>query len=108
MLGLALIVATVSIHATGIATVAYILIHMRQRIEQQRANLPPLLAPIIGVVGLAFALLHGIEAALWAALYRSLGAFAWPEALFYSLDSFTTRGEAGLVLPVALADAGRN
>jgi hypothetical protein len=101
LLGLVLIVATVLIHVAGLEAVAYISIHRRRRIEQQRAKLPRLLAPIIGVVGLTFALLHGIEVALWAALYRSLGAFAWPEALFYSLDSFTTRGESGLVLPTS-------
>src|ERR1700732_2601298 len=42
----------------------------------------------IGVAGLLLAVLHGIEAAIWAAAYVWLGA----------LDSPTTRGASGLTL----------
>jgi len=99
-LGLVLIAGTLSIHAAGMAVVAYMPILSLQRIEQQRIGLPPLFAPIVGTVGLVLAVLHGVETPLWAAVYRWLGAFgAWADALFYSLDSFTTRGVSGLVLP---------
>jgi hypothetical protein len=99
-IGLALIAITLLVHTAGMATMAYMLIESRQRIEQRHVRLPPLFIPIITVVGLILAILHGVEVALWAAVYRWLGAFGgWSETLFYSLDSFTTRGESGLVLP---------
>jgi hypothetical protein len=50
-------------------------------------------------MGLLLAALHGIEAALWAAVYLWLGALGSPEtAMLYSLDSMTTRGGSGLVI----------
>ena len=54
---------------------------------------------VIGVVGLLLAVLHGIEAALWAAAYWWLGALKSPaDAILYSLDSISTRGASGLIL----------
>ena len=101
ILGLALIAVTLLIHTAGMAMMAYVLIRLRQRIAQRRIGLPPLFAPIISAVGLTFTMLHAAEMALWAVAYGWLGAFdAWSVALFYSLDSFTTRGASGLVLPL--------
>jgi hypothetical protein len=49
------------------------------------------------VVGLSLAVLHGVEAALWAGAYLSLGALDTPaEAMLFSVDSMTTRGASGL------------
>jgi len=43
--------------------------------------------------------LHGIECAIWAVAYLRLGAFdSAMDALFYSLDSMSTRGTSGLTL----------
>ncbi len=54
---------------------------------------------LIGVVGFLLALLHAIEAGLWAAAYCQLGAIGSPEdAILYSVDSITTRGASGLTL----------
>ena len=45
------------------------------------------------------AVLHGIEAAVWAAAYVWLGALNSPQdAILYSLDSMATRGASGLRL----------
>ena len=56
-------------------------------------------AALIGIVGLLLAILHGMEASIWAAAYLWLGAVgSQSDAMLYSLDSFTTRGESGLVL----------
>jgi hypothetical protein len=53
----------------------------------------------IGVAGLLLAMLHGIEAAIWAAAYVWLGALdSLKDAVLYSLDSLTTRGASGLTL----------
>jgi hypothetical protein len=52
-----------------------------------------------GTAGLVLAVLHGIEAAIWAAAYVWLGALNLPEdAILYSVDSMTTRGASGLML----------
>jgi hypothetical protein len=54
---------------------------------------------VVGAVGLLLAVLHGIEAAIWAAAYVWLGALNSPkDAILYSRDSMTTRGASGLML----------
>ena len=59
----------------------------------------PILIGIVGAVGLLLAVLHGIEAVIWAAAYIWLGALDLPkDAILYSVDSMTTRGASGLML----------
>jgi len=54
---------------------------------------------LVGVAGLLLAVLHGIEAALWAAAYWWLGALdSLADASLYSIDSISTRGASGLML----------
>ena len=54
---------------------------------------------VVTATGLMLAVLHGIEAAIWGAAYLWLGALDSPiHAMFYSLDSMTTRGASGLTL----------
>lgn len=53
----------------------------------------------IGAVGLALAVLHGLEAMVWAAAYMVLGAIdTLADAVLYSMDSMTTRGSPGMGL----------
>ena len=53
----------------------------------------------ISMVGLALIVLHGIEAALWAAMYVQLGALnSFGDAIFYAIDAMTTRGASNLAL----------
>jgi len=101
--GLSLIALTMAIHATGIAFMAFTTVRIRDRME----SLSPLrlrrwfaiVVALIGVVGLLLAVLHGIEAAVWAAAYWWLGALnSLGEAIFYSVDSISTRGVSGLIL----------
>jgi hypothetical protein len=50
-------------------------------------------------MGLLLALLHGIEAAIWALAYLWLGALdSVGAAIHYSLDAMATRDASGLVL----------
>lgn len=74
----------------------------RIQLESRGRRLPHITAIMIAVVtvmGLLLAMLHGIEAAFWAAAYLWLGALDSPEAaLLYSLDSMATRGASGSVL----------
>jgi len=58
-----------------------------------------ILIVLITAVGLLLAVLHGIEAGLWAVAYWWLSAFESPsEAILYSVDSMSTRGASGLML----------
>ena len=75
---------------------------IRARLETRNLGFRHVILIMIGVVGgvgLLLAVLHGIEAAIWAAAYVWLGALNSPkDAILYSLDSMTTRGASGLML----------
>ena len=59
----------------------------------------PIVIGLVGAVGLLLAVLHGIEATIWAAAYLWLGALDSPiDAILYSVDSMSTRGASGLTL----------
>ena len=100
--GLSLIAVTMAVHAMGITVMGLGTVTIRHRVERSRIQLHYLLAVltgVIGAVGLLLAVLHGVEAALWAVAYLWLGALNSPaEAILYSLDSLTTRGASGLTL----------
>jgi hypothetical protein len=98
---LSLIVLTIAIHVTSVVMIAIGAMKIRLRIEMNLGLRQVILIVIGGVggIGLLLAVLHGIEAAIWAAAYVWLGALASPdEAILYSLDSLTTRGASGLRL----------
>jgi hypothetical protein len=75
---------------------------IRIRLESRSPDFTHLLAIVIGAItamGLLLAVLHGFEAALWAAAYFWLGALGSPEAsILYSVDAMSTRGASGLGL----------
>ena len=101
--GLSLITLTIAVHATGLASMALPVLSIRFRVEtQSRLRLHHkliVLIVLITAVGLLLAVLHGIEAGLWAAAYWWLGALQSPsEAILYSVDSMSTRGASGLML----------
>ena len=89
--GLFLITLTIIIHAIGIGLMTLSLQRIRTRLECAAAGLHHLLAvfiALIGGVGLLLGLLHGIEAAVWAAAYWWLSAApSLEEAMLYSIDS---------------------
>ena len=100
--GLSLIAMTIAIHATGVVMMALVGLVIRARLETRNLGFRHVILIMIGVVGgvgLLLAVLHGIEAAMWAAAYVWLGALNSPkDAILYSLDSMTTRGASGLML----------
>ena len=101
--GLLLTVLTMSIHAGAVVLMACASMSIRVRLESRHLDLSRvmlILICIIGVIGLLFVVVHGIESAIWAAAYLWLGALNSPvEALLFSVDSMTTRGASGLTLP---------
>jgi hypothetical protein len=100
--GLSLIALTIAIHATGVMFMVSVLHSIRVRLESRSLSLPHVFAIVIGAItamGLLLAVLHGIEAAFWAAAYIWLGALDSPEAaIVYSVDSMATRGASGFTL----------
>jgi hypothetical protein len=100
--GLLLIVLTIAIHAIGVVALAIVSLRIRLRMANRRLGLRYVIPIVIGLVaaaGLLLAVLHGIEAAIWAAAYLWLGAIDSPlEAILYSVDSMSTRGASGLTL----------
>ena len=100
--GLSLIAMTIAIHATGVVMMALVGFGIRARLETRNLgfrHVIPIMIGVVGAVGLLLAVLHGIEAAIWAAAYVWLGALNSPkDAVLYSLDSMTTRGASGLML----------
>ena len=100
--GLSLIALTIAIHATAVVMLALLDVRLRVRLEERRLGLGSVILIVTGLVaaaGLALTVLHGIEAAIWAAAFLWLGAIDSPlDAILYSLDSMSTRGASGLTL----------
>jgi hypothetical protein len=100
--GLSLIALTIAIHAIGVVILALASLRIRDRIADRRLGfryMIPIVISLVAATGLLLALLHGIEAAIWAAAYLWLGALGSPlDAILYSVDSMSTRGASGLTL----------
>jgi hypothetical protein len=108
--GLCLIVLTTAIHSLGIVLMSILGLRIRAGLKRRRVAFwqgVAILTGLIAAIGLSLAVLHGIEAALWAAAYLGLGALDnAAEAMLFSIDSMTTRGASGLAFAPALAGHG--
>lgn len=100
--GLSLIALTMAIHATAVVMMAFVEVRIRVGLESrgyEARTVIAILICIIAALGLLLAALHAVECAIWAAAYWWLGALdSFGEALLYSIDSMSTRGESGLTL----------
>jgi hypothetical protein len=100
--GLSLIALTIATHVMGVVKMAIAGLAIRVRLKTRNLGFWRVILIAtsgIGVAGLLLAMLHGIEAAIWAAAYVWLGALdSLKDAVLYSLDSLTTRGASGLTL----------
>jgi hypothetical protein len=96
-------VRCIALHAMGVVIMALAGMRIRLRLENWNLRSRHAIAVVIGMigaVGLLLAVLHGLEAAIWAVAYLWLGALDAPlDAMLFSVDSMTTRGAFGLVLP---------
>jgi voltage-gated potassium channel len=93
-----LLCVCVVVHALGTVAITRVVRH-----HHRDPDVRALHRPVLGlVIGLLFVfLLHVAEVGLWAAAYRSLGAFLdFEEALYFSMTSFTTAGYGDLMPPV--------
>jgi hypothetical protein len=98
---LALVAITIAIHVVGIVLVGNTSRRVRKSLLRQGlafVNNPASTIVLIVLVALSLAVLHAIEAMVWALVYVKLGALPTPAAAaLYSVDSITTRGASGLV-----------
>jgi hypothetical protein len=95
---LPLIVVTLLLHVVGLALINVRMVRMTRALQKSREFFP-IFVSVMGVTALLAILLLAVEAMLWAAAYRSLGAL--PDgrtALLYSLNAFTAYGHTELVL----------
>jgi hypothetical protein len=102
-LGLLLIALSAAIHAAVMVLMALVVLMIKVRWLETRAlglsYVIPIVIGMIAAVALLLAVLHGIEATIWAAAYVWLGALeSSRDALLYSVDSMTTRGGSGITL----------
>ena len=99
---LGLVAITIAIHVFGVGLSAVALERAASKwVRPGSTNLNNSQIGIAIIIGIALilAVLHGIEALVWAVVYVRLGALPSPaDAALYSLDSITTRGASGLVL----------
>jgi hypothetical protein len=100
--GLCLVALTIATHAFGVVMLTHGLRRVSAAVTSHRRVLRhpvSLTTGLMGAVGWMLAMLHGIEAAIWAAAYLWLGAASsMRDAMLYSVDSMTTRGASGLKL----------
>lgn len=99
---LGLIGVTIAMHVTGVVLLANASERIKAKLPQlditYLSSVPISMALIVGVA-LCLAVLHGLEAIVWALSYVHLGAVSsLAKATLYSLDSMTSRGGSGLVI----------
>ena len=100
--GLLLLTVTTAVHAFGIVIIfrgLRSIVQLAKTHESQIRHPLAFAVVVIAMVGLLLAVLHGVEAFLWATAYLLIGAMdTLRDAILYSLDSLTTRGSSGLSL----------
>jgi hypothetical protein len=100
--GLSLIALTMMAHALGVVMIALWLerlaAHVLGRRHARWAEIV-MAAGVFAAVALLLAVLHGIEAGVWAGAYLWLDSIAsYREAILFSVDCITTRGAVGAQL----------
>lgn len=95
---LPLIVLTVVIHVLGLGFINRKVSSVSGQNRERRYPMARF-AVIMGATTLSATLLHGIEATIWAAAYRLLGALPdQRSAMLYSLNAITSYGHENLLL----------
>lgn len=96
--GLPLVVLTAVIHVMGLGLIRHRGIPIFSNLTEGRHH-TVVFGVIVGATTLLVTCLHGIEAGVWAAAYRFLGALPDDQtAMLYSLSAMTTYGHANLFL----------
>lgn len=95
---LPLIVLNVIFHVIGLGFLNVKMLQLLS-IAKEHRYFVYVFAVVMGITTILATLLHGIEAGIWAAAYRALGALPDNKsALLYSLSAITTYGHSELYL----------
>jgi hypothetical protein len=96
--GLPLIVLTVVIHVFGLGLIHRSTIRVSSCMKERDHSMTAFVMVMAGTI-LSATILHGAEAAIWAAAYRCLGALPDSRsAMLYSLNAITSYGHVNLSL----------
>jgi hypothetical protein len=96
--GLPLIVLTVVIHVVGLGLVSQRAVHLSRRTGERHDPITAF-AMVMGVTTMLATCLHALEAGMWAAAYRLLGALPdFRSSMLYSLNAMTSYGHTNLEL----------
>jgi hypothetical protein len=92
-------VINVIFHVGGLGLIHDNVIRLMAKVKQTHRGFHLSFAIVMGLTTLLATLLHAIEAGIWAATYRVLGALPdGKSALLYSLGAMTTYGHEALYL----------
>ena len=96
--GLPLIVANVLIHVLGLGVIGEMSARVPGRTIERR-HTTSVFVMVMGATTLLVTILHGLEAIIWGAAYRLLGALPDNKsAMLYSLNAITSYGHTNLNL----------
>lgn len=95
--GLPVVVLTIVVHVVALVLISEALVRTAPPRKGRRGAGRFILA--VALTALVAAILHGLEAGLWAVLYVGLGALPdVHDAILYSLGAITTFGHASIFL----------
>jgi hypothetical protein len=98
-----LVLATIAVHVGGIALIALVVPRIwSEDVTGRKTFFDTIPGTVLVITAIAFALaiLHGIEALIWAIVYAQLGVLnSLTDAMLYSLGAMSTAG-SGLTIPL--------
>ena len=93
-----MIVLTVVVHVFGLGLISQRAVRVSSGIDERRHR-TAVFVVVMGAATLLATSLHGMEAGIWAATYRLLGALPdGKSAMLYSLNAMTSYGHTNLSL----------
>ena len=96
--GVTLIIVTVLFHVVVLGLTGQMILRVSGGVTERRRH-TYVFVMVMGATTLLATTLHGLEAGIWAAAYRLLGALpGFKTAMLYSLNAMTSYGHENLVL----------
>jgi hypothetical protein len=91
-----LVVVTIAVHVSGIALIAVVVPRIwTDDVSGRKSFFDTVPGTVVAITAIAvvLAILHGIEAVIWAFVYLRLGVLtSMPDAILYSLGAMSTAG----------------
>ncbi|MBN3825646.1 two pore domain potassium channel family protein [Burkholderia sp. Ac-20384] len=100
-IGILLGMTTILMHTAAMVGLAVVARRLREALDVRRDDIHEQLRKVTGIIALiciALGLLHTLEAIVWGATFVQVGAIgSFSDALFFSIDTMSTRGASGIV-----------